>query len=270
MTSNENDKKKIISRIGIGAKGLLYLLVGGLTSWAAFGSGGEKTGSEGAMKFILRQPFGQILLCILVAGLACYVFWRMYQAFGDPEDKGEDGSGIARRIGYFSSGAFYALIIFTAISMLIGQSPSSGGGGGGGGGNESIVQKLLAQEFGRWLVAGFSLIFLGKAIWQLYRAYSGKFKDKVKETQLQENERKAVVTSGVAGYTARGIVVGVIAYLTIKAALNYNASKAGGTDKAFSFVQDEFGTLVLGIIAIGLACYGVFMLVKARYREMTF
>lgn len=261
-----NEKRKLISRIGIGAKGIVYLLVGGLTAWAAFGSGGKKTGSEGVFKFLENQAFGQLMLGVLIVGLACYIFWRLFQTFSDPEDKGADKEGLGRRIGYFSSGVFYLLVIYSAIEMLL----NLGGGNGGSGGKESLIQKLLNQDYGQWLVVGVALIFLGKALWQLYRAYSGKFKDKIEETGLDYNSRRLVYTSGLVGYTARGLVVGVIAFLTVKAALSYQASKSGGTKDAFQFVQDEFGSIVLGVIALGLVCYGIFIMIKARYREMNF
>jgi len=258
-------KKKKFARFGIGTKGAVYLLIGGLTAWAAFGGGGKKTGSDGALEYLIKQPFGQILLWIVVLGLLGYVFWRMYQTFADPEDKGADAKGIARRIGYFSSGIFYCFLIYSAASMLLGNSSS-----GGGGGQESFVQKLLNQEYGRWLVAAVALIFLGKALYQMFRAYSGKFKDKLEETDMDEKARKVMILTGRAGYTARGLVIGVIAYLTVKAAISYDSSKAGGTKDAFSFVQDEFGTIVLGIIALGLAAYGIFMVIKASERKMNF
>jgi hypothetical protein len=264
----DKDKKKKFARFGIGTKGAVYLLIGGLTAWAAFGGGGKKTGSSGAMEYLIKQPFGQILLWIVVLGLLGYVFWRMYQTFADPEDKGDDKKGIARRIGYFSSGIFYCFLIYSTVSMLLGSGGS--GSGGGGGSQETFIQKLLNQEFGRWLVAAVALIFLGKALYQMFRAYSDKFRDKLEETDMDEKARKVMIYTGRVGYTARGLVIGVIAYLTVKAAISYDSSKAGGTKDAFSFVQDEFGTIVLGIIALGLVAYGIFMVIKASEREMNF
>ncbi|MBD3629268.1 DUF1206 domain-containing protein [Cyclobacterium sp.] len=259
------EKKKKVARFGIATKGVVYVLIGGLSAWAAFGSGGKKTGSDGALKFLIDQPFGQVMLWVVTFGLAGYVFWRMYQTFGDPEDEGLDAKGIARRIAYFVSGIFYMFLIYTAVQLLVGS-----GGGGSGGGNESMIQKLLEKDYGRWLVAVVALLFLGKALYQMFRAYSGKFKDKLKESGMDEKKQKLMINSGRVGYTARGLVLGMIAYLTVRAAITYDASKAGGTKDAFEFIQNEFGTIVFGIIALGLLAYGVFMIIKASQRKMYF
>lgn len=79
-----------------------------------------------------------------------------------------------------------------------------------------------------------------------------------------------MISSGRVGYTARGLVVGVIAYLTLRAAITYDASKSGGTQDAFNFIQNEFGTIVLGIIAFGTLAFGVFLIIKASEHKMNF
>ncbi len=206
-------------------------------------------------------------MLLLQFGLVSYVFWRFYQAFKDPEDKGTDAKGIARRIGYFSSGVLYGLLAFSAIQILIGS--GGGSGSGSGGSQESLVAKALSHSFGQILVAIIATVFLGKALYQMFRAYSGKFKEKIKEQGLPQKAQKAVLTFGKVGYTARGIVVGVIAFLTYKAAFFSSSEKAGGTKDAFSFLQNNFGTIILSLVAIGLAMYGIFLIVKARYRDMT-
>jgi len=56
--------------------------------------------------------------------------------------------------------------------------------------------------------------------------------------------------------------------LIFKAAFYSNSNAAGGTKDAFSFLQNEFGTLILALIAIGMLAYGFFMIVKARYKTL--
>ncbi|MBS0001224.1 MAG: DUF1206 domain-containing protein [Cyclobacteriaceae bacterium] len=260
------DDKKLekFARFGIATKGFVYILIGGLAALAAFGAGGQKTGSSGVLEFIAGQPFGQILLVITALGLLGYLFWRFYQAFKDPENKGNDMKGLAKRAGYFFSGAFYGFLAFTAIQMVVG----AGSGSGSGGGQETVVATLLSKTYGQVLVALLGGIFLIKAIHQFYQAYSENFKKKLRQSKLDEKARNLVYKSGKIGFTARGIVIGIISFLTFRAAFTANSSQAGGTDDAFSFIQSTFGSVVFLLIAVGLVAYGVFMFIKARYSEI--
>lgn len=253
------DKEDII-RFGIAAKGFVYILLGGLTVMAAAGMGGEKSDSNSALGFLARGLVGQFLLAATAAGLIAYVFWRFYQTFVDPEDKGTDAKGLGMRMGYFSSGIIYGFLAFSAIEILIGS------GSGSGGGSDSLISKAMSQTYGQLIVGAIACIYLGKAIYQGYRAYSGNYKNKVKEHDLDPKTRKLVTVSGIAGYTARGVVVGIIAFLTFRAAFTSDSDNGGGTKEAFDFLQNEFGTVVLGVIALGLVLYGIFMLIKARHR----
>jgi hypothetical protein len=257
-----DQKKEKIARFGIFTKGFVYCMIGALTLAAAIGSGGKKTDSDGVLSTLAGQPFGQILLGVTALGLLGYVFWKLYQAFADPEDIGNDWKGLFTRAGYAFSGLFYGFLAFTAVKILFNA------GGGSGGGNESTIATLLSKPYGQILVAIVATAFLGKAGYQMYNAYFGKFKKKVHAAELDDKIEKIVINSGYVGYTARGIVVGIISYLTFRAAFSSNSDAAGGTKDAFAFIQNEFGIIFLAIVAIGLFSYGFFMLVKARYRTI--
>lgn len=259
-----NNKKEKLARLGIATKGGVYCLIGILAAMSALGMGGKKTGTSGALEYLSGQIFGQVLLFIVAIGLIGYVFWRSYQAIWDPEDIGSDLKGVATRVGLGSSAVFYGFLAFTAIKIALGS-----GSGSSDNGNESVVASLLGETYGQILVGILGAVFLGKAVYQFWMAYSGKFNKKVKNTGLNQKAKKLILTSGKVGYTARGIVIGIVSFLTFKAAFTANSSDAGGTKDAFQFLQNEFGTIVLIVIAAGLIAYGVFMCIKARYREMS-
>ena len=61
---------EVMARLGHGARGVVYCLVGGLALFAAIGSGGRTGGSGGALRIILEQPFGRVLLGLIAIGLA--------------------------------------------------------------------------------------------------------------------------------------------------------------------------------------------------------
>ena len=54
-----------------------------------------------------------------------------------------------------------------------------------------------------------------------------------------------------------------------KAAADYNASQATGLDGALQkLAHAPYGTVILGIVAVGLFAFGLFCLIQARYREV--
>ncbi len=267
LDQSKDESVRKIARVGMFAKGVVYVILGVLTAMYAFGSGGEKAGKSSALEFIYQQPFGKILLGILAAGLICYVIWRFIQAFRDPEDKGDDKGGIASRIGYAASGVLYGVFAYEAIRMLL---TSGSSGSGGGSQKETIVDVLLGQPFGQILVGIVAVVFFGKAAYQIYRSVSGKYAKKINDSELDYRVKDILRKAGFVGYIARGIVISIIGYFFLRAAIEANPNEAGGTQQAFDFIQSSstWGTILLGIIAIGLACYGVFMFVKARYRVL--
>ncbi|WP_339875654.1 DUF1206 domain-containing protein [uncultured Algoriphagus sp.] len=257
-----NFNKENIARFGIATKGFVYTLMGALTFMAAIGSGGSKSGTSDALKFLQNNMVGTILLGITAAGLVAYVFWRFYQAIKDPDNEGNDLKGIGNRLGFFSSGVFYGLLAFSAFEILLGS------GSGSGDGQESIIASTLNKPFGQVIVLIIATIFLGRAIFQMVIAYTNMYKKKIKAQNIEPRVQKLMVTLGKIGHTSRGIVIGVVAFLTYRAAFSYSSDEAGGTKDAFSFLQDEFGTLVLSLVALGLAMYGIFLIINARYRDM--
>jgi hypothetical protein len=260
-SSDTKDWIKKFARFGMFSKGVVYVLIGVLTAMAAFNVGGQTSGKEGAFQFVYSQPFGKILLGLIALGLIGYVVWRFVQTVKDPEDEGN-----GRRAAYATSGIFYTLIVISAITMIF---SGGSGGNGGSGSQQQVLSGLLDQTWGQILVGAFAVGFFGKGIWQFYRAFSGKFDEKLKNINLRKEARETIKKAGFVGYISRGIVIGIIGYLFLNAAISANPSEAGGTKEAFGLIQGSIaGPIVLGVIAIGLAAYGVFMFVKAKYRVM--
>jgi hypothetical protein len=255
------DKENVV-RYGIAAKGFVYILLGGLTVMAATGLGGEKSDSNSVLGFLAGSLVGELLLAATAAGLIAYVLWRLYEAFADPEKKGNDAKGLATRAAYLFSGIIYAILAFSALEIL------SGSGSGSNGGGNSLISKALSQKSGQLIVGFIAFAYLGKALYQIYRAYSGNYKKKVDEQYFDRKTHKLMIVSGIAGYTARGVVIGIIAWLTFRAALTSDSGNGGGTKEAFDLLQYEFGALVLAIVALGLFLYGVFTLIKAKHRRL--
>lgn len=213
------------------------------------------------LQTIQNLPFGRFLLGLVAFGLLSYVIWRLVQAFRDTEDKGSDPKGVARRIGYAGSGLLYAGLAFAA-----GRAAFSGGAANQGDGStqQSLVAKVLAQPYGEWLVGAIALGVIGGGLYQIYRAYSGKFSKHVNSSSLPADQQNIVFRTGQIGYTARGVVMAIIGYFLMRAALQSNSNAVRGTEGAFDLLA-SMGPVVLAVVALGLMAYGVYMLVQAKY-----
>ena len=248
-----SSKKKNLARFGMAAKGTVYSLIGVLTALAAFGKGGQTTGSKGALQYVASLSYGKIMLVILGIGLLGYVFWRMYQSFANPKNLSDDFKGYAKRVAYFISGMVYGFLAIYAFKIAIGKAGGSDSSGFMSG-SDTIA-----------IIVGFGIAI--KAIYDFYRAHSGKFREEVEEMEMSRDEQKVLINAGMFGHTARGLVLGLMAFLTLKS--GFGSGSINTQTDAFSYIQNEYGSIVLGVIAIGLVAYGVYMFIQAKYPSIS-
>jgi hypothetical protein len=71
------------------------------------------------------------------------------------------------------------------------------------------------------------------------------------------------------GQGALGVVASIIGIFLIVAALHHNPGEAKGLSGALiTLLQQPFGPILLGIVAVGLLAYGIYSFVEARYRRL--
>jgi len=249
-----NSKKAILSRIGMMAKGIVYLLIGILTTLPILGMGGKASGSKDTLTFLAQQPFGKVLLILIGFSLLAYLFFRCYQAFANLKNHKKDAKGYAMRASYVFSGLVYGFLGFTALKMAF----------GGSSGNSSSVSKLLNSEYGHIIAIIVAIGLTGKAIYEFHMAYSGKFKDEVNHANISSKARNLLLNAGKIGFTARGIVAAILAFLFFKAGFKHSGGDINRAD-AFNLLQNEVGAIVMTLVAVGIAAYGMFMVLKSKY-----
>ena len=264
---------KPAARLGLGAKGLVYIIIGLLAARAALGRGGQVGDSRDALASILGQPFGRLLLGIVAVGLLGYALWRILTAVTDAEGRGSEAKGIALRLAAAFRGLVYgALGVVAARLAARGWSTggTSGGGGGGGEQAEHWAARVLALQLGRWLLVAVALGIAGYAVYQLYRAFSDKVRKHLDLHELGATGAAWAVRIGRIGLAARAIVFFVIAWLLGRAGLDAQAQEAGGVSDALTTIGEP-GTQswLLVLVGVGLVAYGVYMFVQARYRRLS-
>jgi hypothetical protein len=253
-----------LGRFGFAAKGVVYVLIGLLALQAALGTGGQITDQQGALAAIAQAPFGRAILMLITIGLLGYALWRFVQAWLDTENKGSEPKGLATRAMYAGVGLIYVGLALAAVRILLGT-----GGGDSGQQTQDWTARVLSQPLGAWAVglAGAAVVVNG--LLQFVRAYTAKFKEKLRLQEMEPTQVETVTQLGRAGYAARGVAFGIIGFFLISAARHANPEEVRGLSGALeALAQQPFGPWLLGAVAAGLVAYGLFALVEARFRRM--
>lgn len=245
------------ARFGHFIKGILYGLIGVLALQVALGSGGQVAGQEEAAQMVERQPFGVFLLVAIAIGLFGYAVWRLIEGV-----KGTGKGGTWHRVTAVVSGLLNGALAIAVVQMALGSDS-------GGGGAKSWVGKLLEQPFGAVLLAlvGGAVIVAGLV--QFYKAYTKRFLEDFRTGAMSSTERRWITRAGQVGYSARGVVFPIIGVGLLKAALDNNPGETRGTRGALMEIASSgYGQVLLGLVAVGLLAFGLFMVASARYRAI--
>lgn len=252
-----------LARAGYASKGVLYAVVGILAAMAATGYGGATTDSKGALHTIRAQPFGQVMLALVVVGLAGYAVWRLVQAILDPEGEGNGGKAIAKRVGWFAIGVMHLGLVVYAIGLLTGAFLV-----GGGGGTRGWTARLMSWPGGPWVVGALGLLIVGVSLYKVHRGWKANLDKRLDLTRLGARARRLAILVSRFGMGARGVIGTIIGVALVFAGMRSNPREAKGLGEALASIQSwTLGSVMLGIVSLGLVAYGVYELVEARYRR---
>ncbi|MEH3145679.1 MAG: DUF1206 domain-containing protein [Methylobacterium frigidaeris] len=262
MTSGGSSVLELVARAGYGARGLTYCLVGGLAVLAAIGEGGQTGGSRSALLTLLERPFGWILLGLVAVGLAGFALWRLIEAVTDADGYGRSAKGLATRGGHLLSAVLYGSLALSVARAAAGFGVAAG--------EDRAAQDwtawLLRQPFGRWGVAAIGLGIMAAGVAFLVKAWRG---DVVHRLALPVDARTWAVHVGRLGYAARGVTFGLIGGFLVSAAWDSRSADVKGLGGALQSLRlQPYGWVLLGLVAAGLAAFGAFGLIQARYRRI--
>ena len=274
---DRGDWVEAVARAGYAAKGVTYLLIGGLAVWAAWttGSGGVE-GGQGAIGTLSDEPMGKPLIGLIGLGLLAYAAWQLLRAAIDPEGECADKTGLARRAGFAISGLIYLSLVLYCANIALGLfGYGSGGGdagadgrGGGERGPQTVSAAVMAWPGGKWLVAAVGLGILGFGLVQLYKAFTADLEDRLDLSPLGPAARSAARAVGRLGMAGQGVVFGLIGGFVAYAGVSSDPEQAGGIEKALQELGRHGGAGALGAVAVGLIAYGLYLLLHARYRRI--
>jgi hypothetical protein len=254
-----------LARGGLVARGLLYLVLAGLALQVARGHGEARADRQGALQTVVRQPMGRVLVLLLAVGFAGYALWRFVEAAVGPPDERDSPKTTLKRVGYAARGALYAFFSASAVKLFIGAKEA----GTSEGAEVDWTAHVLNWPAGAWLIQAVGLAVIGAGLYVGWRGMSGDFRERLKSTDMGRAERVWIRWVGAVGMVARMLVTVVIGIFLIAAARQHDPGQAVGIDGALKRLADRsFGPILLGLVAVGLAAYGLYSLAEARYRRV--
>lgn len=254
---------ELLARLGYAARGVVNLIIGLLAFLAALGQGGRTTGSKGALLSLLSHPLGSVLLGVVALGLFGFALWRACQSLLDADHRGRGAKALAVRGGQIVSAFTYASLGIYAATLAAGF---AAGGTDDAETAQDWSRWLMSHPFGEVLVAMAGLVVAGIGIGMLGFAWKGSF---AKHLECPGNASRWVMPLGRTGFAARGVVFVIIGIFLALAAWHSNPEEVRGLSGALRALQGQpFGQAMYGVVALGLAAFGIFEFAEARYRRI--
>ncbi|MEJ7833299.1 MAG: DUF1206 domain-containing protein [Nocardioides sp.] len=246
-----------VARVGLVAYGVVHVVIGILAVRLAFGDGSGAPSSSGAMQELAQQPFGKFLVWAVAVGMFLLALWQGLEgALGHRDEDGADQ--VRKKVTSIGKAVVYVVIGISAVKVAVGS--------GSSGGTDSTTAKIMDLPAGQLLVGVVGLVIVGIGGFFLYSALTERYMKKVDGKGSSGDSGKAYKYLGKAGYAAKGVAFFIVGGLFGYAAVTHESEKSGGIDVALREVLDQpFGPVLLTLMGLGFAAYGLFCFVRARH-----
>lgn len=244
--ANES-KFQWLARFGFVTRGLLYVVI----AWLVIATGRTED-LTGAMEYV-GHGLGRGLMIFLAAGMTGYGLWRLCDAVFGMESGRHHAKAWRGRLAAACSGGIYVFLAYKAVRILLGKPAHVGDAQQ----NAATALHLPAGDLALGIAAA---VLAGAGVVQLWKAATCSFLDNLDNVA----RRPSAKWLGRIGYAARGVIFLTIGWLLAQAALEHSAAEAGGLAQALDALRGP----IQFPVAAGLALFGAYSIVEARYRTI--
>jgi hypothetical protein len=252
-----------LARAGLTARGVMHVLIGIIAVQIAVQGSRQQADRTGAVRLVAHTAFGTVALWLLVIGFIGMTLWRLSEAIGGSAES--DGRKASKRLANLVRAVFYAVVTYGILKYALGVGqPSSSDKQ-----SQDLTAAALKHPGGQWIVAIAGVIVVIAGLYTMYRAYKLKFLKHLRMGSASTRTRKAVTRLGQIGGIARGFVFATIGVFLVIAAKDANPKQAKGIDSALrALAHTPLGPVLLVVVALGLATFGLYSWCEARWRAV--
>ena len=217
----------VLARGGYAARGVLYLIIGIFALLAAQDSTKPKD-SHRSLEAVLSQPFGYVLVGLVVAGLLAFACWRVLQALRDVDHHGHEMKGLVIRAG--------------------------------------MLAHLLSWEHSNVVVYLVALIPLGVGIAHIIKGWKSSFEkyfeaDEDVMRYVRPVSRFGLIARGV-------VFIEIALLLIISGSRYKAMDPPGMKEALDALQNLPAGGVILMVMALGLIAFSVYSLSEAAWRKI--
>ncbi|UGT61420.1 DUF1206 domain-containing protein [Nocardia asteroides] len=256
---------QMAARAGLVAYGLVHLLVAWVCVQLALGDfGGDGVGKAdktGALQSLAEHREGELVLWLIAVGLGVAVLWQLLEAVTGARSSRRDR---LLRVMNFGEAVLFGYLAYSAIKLANGKPASSTDQA-----QLALVGNLLSREWGKVAVVGIGLAIVVAGVFVAHHGWSKRFREEQDFRGAGRSTERLVIRLGQVGYAALGAVYAGGGVLVIVAAVQSQPHKATGLDVALKTLAGQpYGTVLLLVVAVGLAAFAVFTFLDAKFRKV--
>ncbi|MFY1632631.1 DUF1206 domain-containing protein [Solwaraspora sp. WMMB335] len=251
-----------LARFGFIGYGVVHLLVAWLAVQIAFGRSAADGDQSGAMRTLAQQPLGRILLIAVAVGLAAMALWQAIEAAGGHQ--AEQGRRRAlERVLSAGRTVVYLSFAWTAGQVLRHADADTAGQ------QQAASERVMSAPGGQWLVALAGVVVLVVGAGMVFNGVTQRFAKHLKTRTMSARVRRFTCRLGMVGYLAKGVAYGTAGLLVVIAAVRFEPERARGLDAALHTLREQaYGSILLCLVAVGFAAFGVYCFAQSRYRKV--
>jgi len=188
--------------------------------------------------------------------------WQAFEA-AIGESGPQDKRAKAERFISACRAILYLYFAFIAYKVISGANSSQGDS------QQSATSSVMDNTGGRWLIGLVGLIVIGVGVGLVVYGLKKEFEKHLNTGRMDSSVRRTVRRLGMAGYASKGVAYAIAGGMVVAAAVTYDSAKARGLDGAVKLLaQQSYGPWLLALVALGIACFGVYCFFQAKYRKV--
>ncbi|PZF12079.1 hypothetical protein DEJ25_09630 [Curtobacterium sp. MCPF17_011] len=257
------------ARAGFVGTGVVHLLIGYLAvllgiGTAAAGSGAQgsqsgDTDQSGALAQLASVPGGVVLLWIVAVGTAALTVRLVVEAVVG--GRTDDARAWLARASNVGRAVVSGVIAYSSASHALGAGKSSSGS------TRSAAATALATPGGVVLLFLVAAVAIAIGVGLVVIGLRGSWEKKLRPQP--RSLRRPVAVLATLGYIAKGVAVVIVGVLVAVAAVRSDPDQASGLDGAFDALRSmPGGSVVLVVVGLGFAAFGVYSFFRARYARI--